>query len=113
VSLTTVSNGWIWLLAAGAMEIAWAQSIPPTRGFTRLWPSVLCVLLCLAVIYLLAMAARQVPIGTAYVVFTGIGAAGAVLLGLAVHHDRLTPARLGAVALIVAGVLLAHATSPD
>lgn len=106
-----MSAGWLWLLAAGTMEIAWAQSIPPTHGFSRLWPSVLCVVLCLAVIYLLAMAAKTVPISTAYVVFTGIGAIGAVVLGLALHHDRLTPGRLLAVTLIVVGVGLAHTTT--
>ena len=106
-----MSTNWILLLAAGALEIAWAQSIPPTEGFTRFWPSVLCVALCTAVVYLLALAARTVPVSTAYVVFTGMGAAGAVLLGLAVHHDRLSTGRLAAVALIVAGVLLAHSSA--
>jgi quaternary ammonium compound-resistance protein SugE len=106
-----VSAGWVFLLAAGALEIAWAQSIPPTEGFTRFWPSVLCLILCVGVIYLLSLAARSVPISTAYVVFTGIGAAGAVLLGLAVHHDELTASRVAAVLLIITGVVLAHATT--
>jgi quaternary ammonium compound-resistance protein SugE len=102
-------NGWLWLLAAGAVEIAWAQSIPPTKGLTRFWPSVVCVALCIAIIWLLARATLAgVPVSTAYVVFTGMGAAGAVLLGLAVHHDPVTPVRLGALVLITAGVLLAH-----
>jgi quaternary ammonium compound-resistance protein SugE len=103
-----MSTGWALLLAAGVVEIAWAQSIPPTEGFTRFWPSLLCLVLCLGVIYLLALAVVTVPVSTAYVVFTGIGAAGAVLLGLAVHHDRVSPAKLAAVLLIIGGVLLAH-----
>jgi len=102
-------TGWLWLLTAGAVEIAWAQSIPPTRGLTRLWPTVLCLALCLAVIWLLAKAAQELPMSTVYVVFTGIGAAGAVALGLVVHHDPLTPVRLAAIGLITGGVLLAHA----
>jgi quaternary ammonium compound-resistance protein SugE len=106
-----MSAGWTLLLAAGVVEIAWAQSIPPTEGFTRFWPSLLCLALCLAVIYLLSLAVRSVPVSTAYVVFTGMGAAGAVLLGLALHHDRLSLARLAAVLLIAGGVLLAHATA--
>ncbi|WP_028924592.1 DMT family transporter [Pseudonocardia acaciae] len=106
-----MTAGWLYLLAAGVVEIAWAQSIPPTEGLTRFWPSVLCVALCLGVIYLLSLAARDVPISTAYVVFTGMGAAGAVLLGLAVHHDKLTATRLAAVLLIITGVVLAHATT--
>jgi quaternary ammonium compound-resistance protein SugE len=103
-----MTPGWGFLLAAGVMEIAWAQSIPPTNGFTRLWPSLVCLVFCVAVIYLLALACRTVPVSTAYVVFTGIGAAGAVLLGLTVHNDPLTPSRVGAVLLILGGVLLAH-----
>jgi quaternary ammonium compound-resistance protein SugE len=98
----------VWLLAAGVVEIAWAQSIPPTHGLTRFWPSVLCV----AIIWLLAKATLAgVPVSTAYVVFTGMGAAGALLLGLAVHHDPLTPVRVGALVLITGGVLLAHANT--
>jgi quaternary ammonium compound-resistance protein SugE len=103
-----MTPGWAFLLAAGVVEIAWAQSIPPTEGFTRLWPSLVCLVLCVGVIYLLALACRTVPVSTAYVVFTGIGAAGAVLLGLTVHNDPITPARLAAVLLIIGGVLLAH-----
>ena len=103
-------NGWLWLVAAGVVEIAWAQSIPPTKGLTRLWPSVLCIALCVAIIWLLARAtAAGVPVSTAYVVFTGMGAAGAVLLGVAVQHDPVTPVRIGALVLITGGVLLAHA----
>jgi quaternary ammonium compound-resistance protein SugE len=103
-------SGWLWLLAAGVVEIAWAQSIPPTKGLTRLWPSVLCIALCVAIIWLLARAtAAGVPVSTAYVVFTGMGAAGAVLLGVTLQHDPVTPVRIGALVLITGGVLLAHA----
>jgi quaternary ammonium compound-resistance protein SugE len=103
-------NGFMWLIAAGIVEIAWAQSIPPTKGLTRFWPSVLCIALCTAVIWLLARATLDVPVSTAYVVFTGMGAAGAVLLGLVVHHDPITPVRVGALVLITGGVLLARAS---
>ncbi|GAA5155245.1 multidrug efflux SMR transporter [Pseudonocardia eucalypti] len=106
-----MSAGWTYLLLAGVVEIAWVQSIPPTQGLSRPWPTLLCLVLCLGVIYLLALAARAMPISTAYLVFVGMGAAGAVLLGLLVHHDRLTLSRMTALALITAGVLLAHATT--
>lgn len=103
-------NGWMWLLAAGVVEIAWAQSIPATKGLTRFWPSVVCIALCVAIIWLLARATlAAVPVSTAYIVFTGMGAAGAMLLGLVVHHDPITPVRLAALVLITGGVLLAHA----
>jgi quaternary ammonium compound-resistance protein SugE len=106
-----VSVGWAWLLAAGVLEIAWAQSIPPTQGFTRLWPSLLCLALTIGVIWLLARSVETIPVSTAYVVFTGIGAAGAVLLGLLVHHDPITPARVTAILLVVGGAALANSTA--
>ncbi|WP_308290329.1 SMR family transporter [Mumia sp. zg.B53] len=66
----------------------WSQSIKPTDGFTRLGPTVVCVLLGASAVYLLARAMQTVPVGTAYAVFTGIGAVGAVSLGVVVHGDR-------------------------
>ncbi|MBI5104337.1 MAG: hypothetical protein HZB46_05010 [Solirubrobacterales bacterium] len=95
---------WAWLALAGAAEVAWSQSIRPTEGFTRLGPTVLCVVLALAAIYPLTRAMQGLPVGTAYVVFTGIGGLGAVALGVALAGDPLTLARAAGVALVVAGV---------
>jgi len=102
---------WAWLLLAGAFEVAWAQSLKPTQGFTRPLPTVLCVVLCAAAIYFLGLALRELPTGTGYAVFTGIGAIGAVSLGIALHGDPVTAGRLAAVALIVAGVVTARVTA--
>ena len=102
---------WLLLVAAGVVEVAWAQSIRPTENFTRLWPTVLCVVLCAAAVYLLSLAMRTVPVGTAYAVFTGIGAVGAIALGVVLYRDPLTWPRVAALALIVGGVLLARATA--
>lgn len=99
---------WVLLLLAGLFEVAWAQSLKPTEGFTRLGPTLVCVVLGAGAVYLLALALRELPTGTGYAVFTGIGAIGAVSLGIALHGDPVTAGRLAAVALIVAGVVAAR-----
>ncbi|KRC64497.1 hypothetical protein ASE12_06770 [Aeromicrobium sp. Root236] len=103
-------TGWWWLLLAGLLEIAWSQSIRPTQNFTAPWPTVVCFVLGASSVYVLTLAMRSVPVGTAYAVFTGIGATGAIGLGIVRSHDPVTPARLGALSLIVVGVLLARLT---
>ena len=102
---------WLVLVAAGLVEVAWAQSIKPTENFTRLWPTVLCFVLAAAAVYLLSLAMRTLPVGTAYAVFTGIGAVGAIVLGVVLYRDPLTWGRFAALALIVGGVLLARVTA--
>lgn len=99
---------WIWLVLAGALEVAWSQSIKPTENFTRLLPTLLCLGLATAAVYPLTLAMRTIPVGTAYAVFTGIGAIGAIGLGVLINHDPLSAGRVGALALIVAGVILAR-----
>lgn len=99
---------WIWLQLAGLLEVAWSQSIKPTENFTRPLPTLLCLALAAAAVYPLTLAMRTIPVGTAYAVFTGIGAIGAIGLGVVIYHDPLTAGRLGALALIVAGVVLAR-----
>ncbi len=102
---------WLVLVAAGLVEVAWAQSIKPTENFTRLWPTVLCFVLAAAAVYLLSLAMRTLPVGTAYAVFTGIGAVGAIVLGVVLYRDPMTWGRFAALALIVGGVVLARATA--
>ncbi|BCJ39625.1 hypothetical protein GCM10010168_79200 [Actinoplanes ianthinogenes] len=104
---------WLLLIAAGLVEVAWSQSIKPTAGFTRLLPTLLCFALAAVAVYLLSLAMKGLPVGTAYAVFTGIGAIGAITLGVIVHKDPLTPGRVAALALIVAGVALSRAVTPD
>jgi quaternary ammonium compound-resistance protein SugE len=99
---------WVWLVTAGLLEVAWSQSIKPTDNFTRPLPTLLCLALAIAAVYPLTLAMRTIPTGTAYAVFVGIGAIGAITLGVIVNHDPLTLGRLGALALIVAGVILAR-----
>lgn len=99
---------WIYLLLAGAFEVAWAQSLKPTDGFTRPLPTLICFVLGVTGVYLLTLALRELPTGTGYAVFTGIGCIGAVSLGIVVHGDAITVWRLAAVTLIVAGVIAAR-----
>jgi quaternary ammonium compound-resistance protein SugE len=96
---------WLFLLAAGCVEVAWALSIEPTKGFTRPLPTVLCAILGVSAVYLLTHALKSLPIGTAYAVFTGIGAVGTVGLGILVKGDPATAGRLVPLALIVTGIV--------
>ncbi|WP_256107224.1 multidrug efflux SMR transporter [Streptomyces sp. ODS05-4] len=103
---------WLYLALAGAVEIAWSQSIRPTQHFTRPLPTLVCFALAAGSVYLLTLAMRTIPVGTAYAVFTGIGAVGAVTLGAVVHRDPVTPLRVTALVLIVGGIVLARLAAP-
>jgi quaternary ammonium compound-resistance protein SugE len=104
---------WAILVLAGLVEVAWSQSIKPTENFTRPLPTLLCFVLAAAAVYLLSIAMRTLPVGTAYAVFTGIGAVGAIALGVVLHRDPISAGRLAALALIVGGIALARITNPE
>ncbi|NPT43732.1 quaternary ammonium compound efflux SMR transporter SugE [Paraburkholderia sp. 1N] len=96
---------WILLLIAGLLEVAWAAGLKTSDGFTRLWPSVFTAVTALGSFVLLAMAMRQLPLGTAYAVWTGIGAVGAFIFGIVMMGEALTVARVASAALIVIGLI--------
>jgi quaternary ammonium compound-resistance protein SugE len=96
---------WILLIVAGLLEIGWAIGLKYTEGFTRLWPSVWTAGAMVASIGLLALALKTIPVGTGYAVWTGIGAAGTAILGIILFAEPATAARLGCIALIVAGIV--------
>ncbi|MBS0664077.1 MAG: multidrug efflux SMR transporter [Verrucomicrobia bacterium] len=96
---------WTYLLIAAALEIVWATGLKYTAGFTRLWPSVGVGLAMAGSMFLLALAARGLPIGTAYAVWTGIGAAGTAIAGIVLFHESAAALRLVCIALIVTGVI--------
>jgi quaternary ammonium compound-resistance protein SugE len=96
---------WLLLLLASLFEIVWALGLKYTEGFTRLWPSVGTLAAMTVSVLLLAAAVRTLPIGTAYAVWTGIGAAGAVVLGIVLFREPATVMRLGCVTLILVGVI--------
>jgi quaternary ammonium compound-resistance protein SugE len=95
---------WLLLFVAGLLEVVWAIGLKYTEGFTRLWPSVGTGAAMVASVVLLGLAMRTLPVGTAYAVWTGIGAVGTVILGIVLFAEPATAARLGCVALIVAGI---------
>ena len=96
---------WILLLIAGLLEVAWAAGLKTSEGFTRLLPSVFTVVTALGSFVLLAMAMRQLPLGTAYAVWTGIGAVGAFIFGIVIMGEALTVARVASASLIVIGLI--------
>lgn len=96
---------WTLLFVAGLFEVAWAIGLKYTHGFTRLWPSVGTLTAMAISVGLLGLAMRDLPVGTAYAVWTGIGAVGTVILGIVLFNDPANAARLVCVGLIVAGIL--------
>ena len=96
---------WTWLTLAGLLEIAWAIGLKYTEGVTRLWPSLFTGAAMIASVYFLALAVRTLPIGTAYAVWTGIGAVGVAILGMMLFGESRDPVRLGSIALIVLGIV--------
>jgi quaternary ammonium compound-resistance protein SugE len=96
---------WVYLVLAGLLEIGWAIGLKFVDGFTRLWPSVATVAAMVASMILLALAARTLPIGTAYAVWTGIGAAGVAILGIVWLGESRDLIRLFCIGLIVAGTV--------
>lgn len=95
---------WSWLLLAGLLEIAWAAGLKFSHGFARPLPTALTLLAMIASFWCLAQAVRALPLGTAYAVWTGIGAVGAFVLGAWLFGEALTPWRVACVGLIVAGI---------
>ena len=96
---------WVLLLIAGLFEIGWAIGLKYTDGFTRLWPSVFTAVSMIVSVAMLSWAMRSLPVGTAYAVWTGIGAVGTVILGIVLFGEAMTVARMACVALIVTGIL--------
>jgi quaternary ammonium compound-resistance protein SugE len=98
-------KGWTALFIAALLEIVWASALKSTNGFTRIWPTAGVVGAMGASLYLLAVAARSLPIGTAYAVWTGIGAAGTALVAIFWGGESASAWRLVCIGLIVIGVL--------
>lgn len=96
---------WILLFIAGLLEIAWAAGMKSSEGFTRLWPSVFTIVTAIGSFVLLAVAMRQLPLGTAYAVWTGIGVVGAFVFGVLLMGEAVTFARVASASLIVIGLI--------
>ena len=97
---------WILLIIAGVLEVVWAYAMKFSNGFTQLIPSIVTAVAMIGSVVLLSVAMRTIPLGTAYVIWTGIGAVGAFLVGIIWLGEALTPMRLTAALLIISGLLL-------
>lgn len=95
---------WTYLFIAGVLETAWAIGLKYTEGWTKLWPSVWTIIGMIASFYFLSLALRTLPLGTAYAVWTGIGAVGTAALGMALFNEPRDVLRFVCIGLIVAGV---------
>ncbi len=97
--------GWVYLCAAGLFECGWAIGLKYSDGFTKLWPSVYTITAMIVSFLLLALAMRTIPVGTAYAIWTGIGAVGVALLGMVLFGESKDIGRLLSIVLIVAGIV--------
>ncbi len=96
---------WFFLLIAGLFEVGWAIGLKYTEGFSRLWPSVFTIAAMILSLAFLGLALKALPVGTAYAVWTGIGAIGTVILGIYLFNEPATAARLACIGLILAGIV--------
>lgn len=103
---------WVYLLFAGLLEIVWAYYMKLSEGFSRPGPTAITLVAMIASFGLLALAMLSLPLSTSYMVWTGIGAVGAFILGIVMLGEAVTPMRLFAAALIVSGLVLMKAASP-
>jgi len=103
---------WLVLFLAGLFETAWAIGLKYTDGFSRLWPSVITLVTMAISVFLLAQSIKSLPVGTAYAVWTGIGAVGAVIMGIILFNEPATLARMVCLGLIVSGIIGLKLVSP-
>lgn len=103
---------WIYLFIAGLLEVVWAFSMKQSEGFSRLGPSVVTLVAMLGSFWLLAAAMRTIPLGSAYTIWTGIGAVGAFLVGITLLNEPVNAMRIAAATLIVSGLVLMKLSSP-
>ena len=97
---------WMFLLVAGGLEVVWAYFMKESHGFSRLWPSVITIVAMIASFGLLSAAMRTLPLGTAYTIWTGIGAVGAFIVGIVFLGEQVSTMRIAAAVLIVSGLVM-------
>lgn len=104
---------WAILILAGVFEVIWAYSMKMSEGFTRLTPSIITVVFMILSVVLLSISMKTLPLGTAYTVWTGIGAIGSFLVGIFFLHEPIGAMRMIAAVLIVSGLVLMKISSPS
>ncbi len=97
---------WVYLVLAGILEIVWAFAMKQSHGFTRTWPTVITLVAGIGSFALLSISMRSLPLGSAYAIWTGIGAVGAFVVGIVVLGEQATVMRIGAAVLIVSGLVM-------
>lgn len=105
-------SAWLALLGAGLLEVGWALGLKYSDGLTRFWPAVATVIAILLSFGLMALALRSLPFGTAYAVWTGIGAVGSIVVGMLLYSEPTDPVRIICLTLIVAGMIGLKLDSP-
>lgn len=106
-----VKMAWAILILAGVFEVIWAYSMKMSEGFTRLTPSVVTIVFMILSVVLLSMSMRTLPLGTAYTIWTGIGAIGSFVVGIIILNEPITAMRMIAAVLIVSGLVLMKLSS--
>ena len=104
---------WVVLVIAGLFEVGWAVCLKSTKGFSQPWPTFGFVVFMAASVYLLGVALKALPLGTAYTVWTGIGAVGTVVLGIVLFHEPADLRRLACIGLILAGIVGLKLVTPQ
>lgn len=97
-------NAWVLIVLAGLLETVWALGLKYSEGFTRLWPSILTIVTVVGSFWLLSLAMKSLPVGTAYAVWVGIGVLGTVIFGVFLLGEPMNPLRLLGIALVLAGI---------
>jgi quaternary ammonium compound-resistance protein SugE len=95
---------WVILFFAGMLEVGWAVGLKYTDGFTRVWPSIGTLAAMVASVFLLAIAMKELPVGTAYAVWTGVGAVGTAVLGICLFGEPASAARIVSIAMVAVGI---------
>jgi len=103
---------WVILVLAGVFEVGWAIGLKYTEGFSKLWPTIWTVLSMIISLWLLGIAMRSLPVGTAYGIWVGVGAVGTVILGIVLLGEPANATRLVSVALIIAGIVGLKISTP-
>lgn len=103
---------WVFLVVGGLFEVVWAYAMKQSHGFTRFWPSAIAVTGVILSLGLLSWSMRTLPLGTAYMVWTGIGAVGAFAVGILVLNEPANPMRLVAALLILSGIIMMKVATP-